>query len=129
MAGEYVCSPCPVETPKDYPPISRNRLITYFGKKQQPAHTRFLFEQIPKRVGVLPVPTIERVELGWGLHFEQGWNWEAVMIIIIVLASVALVLLVVWDKVFGYTPSSSIYTSLVATMATGILGYIAVRNP
>lgn len=81
---EYQCSPAP-EFPADVePPISPRALTHYFKSPNHPCNImrkRDILEQLPKRSQQL-LPSHDRSEVGWGVHFEECWHWPTICVVI-----------------------------------------------
>ncbi|KAM6506766.1 hypothetical protein FALCPG4_018595 [Fusarium falciforme] len=128
--NEYRCKPAPRVQPDYFPAIGSRELTHYFLKP----HTfdvpqRTLFNQIPKRACGQLRASQDEAQLGWGLHFQEGWHWRTIYFVVVVL-------LVTGSLVFGVTWSvlkrdiQGAFAIAGTWLALGplLLGYIAVRD-
>ncbi|KAI0122409.1 hypothetical protein F4814DRAFT_408647 [Daldinia grandis] len=130
IGTEYNCRPAPEVKPKYVPPIGPRYLSHHFGHPDCIRPTqKFIYNQLPKRTcGQLQAPE-DRVEFGWGVHFEEGWHWRSIYFVIVVLiASGSGVFGVTWSITKGDIQGGFAISSLWVTLGTLFLGYIAVRS-
>lgn len=126
---EYVCRPAPKIQPDYSPVIGTNELTHYF---LNPNHLdipqRSIYNQLPKRAEGKLMASPEEAQLGWGIHFEEGWRWGFIYSLLVTSTIPPLIFGVVWsvykdDIQGGFAIASS-------WMALGplLLGYMAVRD-
>lgn len=129
-AEEYLCRPAPKVELAYYPAIGPNELTHYFMKPHA-FHTaqRSILNQLPKRASgpltVLP----DDAQLGWGLHFEQGWHWKTIYLLVsfpLILGS--LVFAIVWSIARGTIQDAFAMASLWMSLGPVFLGYLALRD-
>ncbi|KAI1411834.1 hypothetical protein F5Y13DRAFT_190837 [Hypoxylon sp. FL1857] len=85
---EYVCEPAPRVPPPRIPVYRDNYLLHFFKKPDDISENqKTVYRQLPKRTsGRLNVLDNERQPIfGWGVYFEEGWHWESIYFMILIL--------------------------------------------
>jgi len=69
-------------------------------------------------------------ELGWGLHFQEGWHWRTILyFIVVVLISVSsLVFGIVWSVTKADIQGAFAISGFWLTLGSVLLGYLAVKS-
>ena len=126
---EYRCRPAPEAKPKYEPAIGSQRLTHYFLSPQcVEATQKTILAQLPKRIGHLRALNNQE-EIGWGIHFQEGWHWRTVYFVVVVLvASSSLVFGIVWSITKRDIQGAFAISSFWLTLGSLLLGYMAVRS-
>ncbi|KAL4861675.1 hypothetical protein BDV12DRAFT_179897 [Aspergillus spectabilis] len=126
---EYRCRPAPEVKPKYEPAIGAQRLTHYFLSPQcVNATQKTILAQLPKRVGYLSASS-DQEEIGWGIHFQEGWHWRTVnFVVIILVASFSLVFAIVWSITKSDIQGAFAVSSFWLTLGTLLLGYMTLRS-
>ncbi|RMJ19986.1 hypothetical protein CDV36_000326 [Fusarium kuroshium] len=83
---EYDCSPSPTVKPTQVPVIGTNRLTHYFLKPHAfHGPQRTILNQLPKRARGPLSTTQDSMQLGWGIHIQEGWHWRSIYFVIVVV--------------------------------------------
>ncbi|KAF4460754.1 kinesin light chain [Fusarium albosuccineum] len=127
---EYKCSPAPTVKPSQFPVIGTNRLTHYFLKPHafhQPQ--RIILNQLPK-LAQGPLGTSEdTMQLGWGIHIQEGWHWRTIYFVLVFVFIIgSLVFGITWSVVKGDIQSAFAVTATWMAIGPLLLGYIAVRD-
>src|SRR5213592_4907655 len=71
--AEYACKPIP---PGWIPPVGENYMKHHYHNPNcvRDAQT-WVYQQIPKRICGQLVGQADTPVLGWGVHFQECWNW------------------------------------------------------
>jgi hypothetical protein len=74
--------------------------------------------QLPKTVGIHGIlrATPQNEVIGWGFHFEEGWHWATVLVIIFLVVLFSLLFGIMWsvlrkDIQGGFAVSGFVLTS------------------
>ena len=95
---EYRCEPIPA---RHIPPIGENYLMHCYSSPScvNPSQ-KWVYNQIPKKLGAQLQSREDGPALGWGVHFEEGWNWDKIvaleLIIVVLGGALFAVLWSVW---------------------------------
>ncbi|KAJ9137710.1 hypothetical protein NKR23_g8969 [Pleurostoma richardsiae] len=127
VGREYQCRP---PDPMPLPPFEKNFLMHYFLNPDHvsPDQT-WVYQQLPKRMNGPLLPEHDAFLPGWGIYFEDDWNWMTIYFLILLAIIVgSLILGVCWSMVkldvqdvFGFI----YYWVVVVTMG---LGFLALRS-
>lgn len=102
----------------------------YFRKPHRivPISTR-LFDQVPKRlIGRLEASADGEVA-GWGIYFEEGWHWEAIFgLLLIVAFGGSLLFGILWSVCRKDIQGAFGVASYWVTMSGLLIGFIAARQ-
>ncbi|KAI0139519.1 hypothetical protein F4776DRAFT_592738 [Hypoxylon sp. NC0597] len=130
--AEYTCGPAPQKPPKQFPVFGENYLIHYFKNPQCLSEKqKTIFRQLPKRTcGRLCVSDDEeQPTFGWGIYFEEGWHWESIyFVIVVLLLTGSLVFGITWSMSKGDIQGAFAVSSYWVTLGSLFLGYVAVRS-
>ncbi|RSM10045.1 hypothetical protein CEP52_003761 [Fusarium oligoseptatum] len=75
-----------VFTPTQVPVIGTNRLTHYFLKPHAfHGPQRTILNQLPKRARGPLSTTQDSMQLGWGIHIQEGWHWRSIYFVIVVV--------------------------------------------
>lgn len=110
------------------PAIGENRLTHYFKNPQCVNDKQTsIFSQLPKRVqGNLRAWPSQDVT-GWGLYVQEGWQFQKLYLIIVILAvSSGTVFGVVWSIVKADIQSAFAISGYWVTICCLVLGYLGV---
>jgi hypothetical protein len=124
---EYRCEPIPAGT---IPPAGKNYMMHYFRKSHRifPTSTR-LFNQVPKRLAGRLEAKPDGIEVGWGVYFHEGWHWEAVFGLLLIVGFVGSMLFGILWSVFEKDIQGAFGVASYWITATGLLiGFIAARQ-
>lgn len=125
---EYYCRPAPEIKPKYEPVIGSQRLTHYFLSPQcVDATQKTILAQLPKKVGYLRALN-DQEEIGWGIHFQEGWHWRTVYFLVVVVALVSLVFGIVWSVTKKDIQGAFAISSFCLTLGSLVLGYIVVKS-
>jgi hypothetical protein len=110
--------------------MGKNYLMHYV---KHPEHVNtqqtWVYNQIPKRTrGQLLAPRDEQVP-GWGIHFEEGFNWPvfgSLGLIIVILGS--LVFGVAWGVLKKDAGTSFTIAAYWTNIATILMAFLAFKN-
>lgn len=90
---------------------------------------RSCLNQIPKRVCGQLRASQDQAELGWGLHFEEGWHWVTIRLVIIVLIIVpAIVFGVVWSVMKKDIQSAFAISGVLIAIGALLLSYVGSKD-
>ncbi|RSM06155.1 hypothetical protein CDV31_009252 [Fusarium ambrosium] len=97
-SNEYRCAPAPKAELGYFPALGPRELLHYFKKPHDfEIPQRSYLNQIPKRACGQLRAAQDQAELGWGLHFEEGWHWKTIYFVMVALVAVlAMVFGIVW---------------------------------
>lgn len=71
----------------------------------------------------------EQEELGWGIHFEDGWHLRTVYFIVVVsMASLSLVFGITWSVTKGDIQGAFAISGFWVSLCSLLMGYIAVKS-
>lgn len=125
--AEYHCQPVP---PAHIPPIGENFLMHSFSNPSciHPWQT-WVFSQFPKRTcGRLRGEFTMPVE-GWGILFQEGWDWPAIWSILLMFFVLPSIAFLIFYTVFkGDVQGASAVAAYWVAVGTIFLGYIATRG-
>lgn len=81
--AEYRCRPVPAA---QIPPIGENYLMHIFASPEciSPQQT-WIYDQFPKRTCGQLMGRPDEPTFGWGVHFQEGWNWDKIWLVVFVL--------------------------------------------
>ena len=83
---------------------------------------------MPKRIGHLRASN-EQEEIGWGIHFQEGWHWRSVYLVVVVLVVLfGGVFGIVWSITKGDIQGAFAISSFSVTLGSLLLGYIVLRS-
>ncbi|KAH4937135.1 hypothetical protein HBH74_079000 [Parastagonospora nodorum] len=95
--AEYRCAPAgPLD---NWPPVLSEELMHMLTSPQciNPKET-FVLEQLPKRTRGELIGTIGRPAEGWGIHFQEGWDFDLLIgIVLAVFLLASLLFAVLWS--------------------------------
>ncbi|KAI6081855.1 hypothetical protein F4821DRAFT_248375 [Hypoxylon rubiginosum] len=82
IGHEYSYQPTTKELPTKVPMYGDDYLIHFFKRPQCLDEKRkSIFQQLTKcTYGALHVADEQQTAVGWGFHFEEGWDWEAIYV-------------------------------------------------
>jgi len=128
--NEYKCSPAPTDPPRQIPPIAQNRLTHYFLHPELiKDKQKSLYAQIPKIVNRELRASPENEILGWGIHFEEGWHWKTIYLIVMVFLVVSSVVFgIAWSATRSDIQGGFAISSVWINLAAILLGYLAVKS-
>lgn len=88
-----------------------------------------IFNQIPKRSwGQLAAPH-DKLELGWGLYFEEGWHWRSIYFIFAVpVVAGSLAFGIAWSVLKTDIQGGFTITGVWITVGSLAVGYMALRS-
>lgn len=112
------------------PALSSREMLHYFKKPHDlQISQRCCLNQIPKPACGQLRASQDKFELGWELHFEEGWHWNIIYFIIIALVAVpAMVFGTIWSVVKEDIQSAFAISGTWIALGSLILGYIAIRD-
>jgi hypothetical protein len=128
-AREYRCSSAPAEPPRTVPALTSNRLTQYFLRPHKWVERQtFILKQLPKRSGPpLKAPPGKLAE-GWGLHFQEGWNWPSVAFICALFTFIGIIFGVVWSAVTADIQSGFAVTAIFVALPLLPLAFMFNRD-
>jgi hypothetical protein len=128
LEREYYCRPAPEVKPKYEPAIGSQRLTHYFLSPQCVEVSQgTIIAQLPKRICHLRASN-NHEEIGWGIYFEEGWNWRTIYVLVVVLTLFSLVFGIVWSITKGDIQGAFTISSFCVTLGSLLLGYIVVKT-
>ena len=129
-SNEYRCAPAPKVELGYFPALGPRELLHYFKKPHDfEIPQRSYLNQIPKRACGQLRAAQDQAELGWGLHFEEGWHWKTIYFIMVALVAVpAMVFGIVWSIVKEDIQSAFAISGAWIALGPLMLGYIAIRD-
>ncbi|KAF2175152.1 hypothetical protein K469DRAFT_680377 [Zopfia rhizophila CBS 207.26] len=125
--SEYRCNPIPAP---HIPPIGENYMMHLFSSPGCINSSQvWVYNQFPKRMcGRLMGQPDEPAE-GWGVHFQEGWDWPKIWAVILILFLGGSTLFGVLYAALNKDVQSAFgIASYWITTATILLGYLATRN-
>jgi len=126
---EYRCQPAP-KVELDYSPaIATNELTHYFFNPHKlDIPQRSIYNQLPKRVRGQLTASTEEAQLGWGVYFEEGWDWGVISALLAFFIFPPLLFAILWS-IFKEDIQGG-FTIAVSWMSLGsfLLGYMAVKD-
>ncbi|KAM0420971.1 hypothetical protein ACHAPT_011214 [Fusarium lateritium] len=127
---EYRCAPAPMIELGYFPAIGSRELLHYFKKPHDfEIPQRIYLNQIPKRACGQLRASQDQAELGWGLHFEEGWHWKTIYFITVALVAIpAMVFGVVWSVTKRDIQSAFALSGAWIALGSLMLGYMGVRD-
>lgn len=67
--------------------------------------------------------------LGWGIHFEEGWHWKTIYLIVMVFLVVSSVVFgIAWSATRSDIQGGFAISSVWINLAAILLGYLAVKS-
>ncbi|KAH7239676.1 hypothetical protein B0J15DRAFT_553636 [Fusarium solani] len=129
-SNEYRCAPAPKVELGYFPALGPRELLHYFKKPHDfEIPQRSYLNQIPKRACGQLRAAQDQAELGWGLHFEEGWHWKTIYFIMVALVAVpAMVFGIVWSIVKEDIQSAFAISGVWISLGPLMLGYMAIRD-
>jgi hypothetical protein len=124
---EYHCQPIPAGT---VPPIGKNYMMHYFRKPHRvfPTSTR-IFNQFPKRLASRLQAKPDGIEVGWGVYFREGWHWEAIFGLMLIIGLFGSILFGILWSVFEKDIQGAFGVASYCVTATAMfIGFIAARQ-
>lgn len=105
-------------------------MLHYFKKPHDlQMSQRSCLNQIPKRARGQLRALQEEAELGWGLHFEEGWHWMTIGLLMTVLVIVpAIVFGVVWSCLKQDIQGAFSISAVWIAVGSLLLAYVAWRD-
>jgi hypothetical protein len=127
VTTEYHCEPIPAGT---IPPIGKHYMTHYFHKWHHVVPTSIrLFNQIPKRLANRLEAKPDDSEVGWGIYFHEGWHWEAVFGLLLLVGFTGSLLFAILWSVFKQDVQGAFgVASYWITAATLLIAFIAARQ-
>lgn len=130
LQKKYACRPAPEVPQKHEPAIGPNRLKHCFLNPEcLNLNQRSIYNQLPKRVGkLLSVSHLEE-ELGWGVHFEEGWHHMTIYLIaVILLVFSSLVFGITWAVTKGDIQGPFAISCFLTSLGGILVGYLAIKS-
>ena len=129
-SDEYDCSPSPTVRPTQVPVIGTNRLTHYFIKPHSfHGPQRTILNQLPKRAQGPLSTSQDSMELGWGIHIQEGWHWRSIYFVAVVVFVIGgLVFGIAWSVAKEDIQSAFYIAATWVAMAPLLFGWIAVRD-
>jgi hypothetical protein len=118
-SAEYRCIPGP---PATYPPIPPEYLKSLFTCPSN-VHEKdtWILDQVPRRICGELQGTIGRPADGWGIYYQEGWDFDIIIFLIFILFLMASLLFgVLWSK-FHFDIQGAFGVSAYMMTAGGIL--------
>jgi len=88
----------------------------------------WILAQFPKKLRGELVERSDGPVPGWGIHFEEGWNWYRIKVILFAYVAGSLVFGVSWTVRRDDMQGAFGVAGYLASTATVFLGYIALRD-
>jgi hypothetical protein len=129
-SDEYQCTLAPKVDLGYFPALGSRELLHYFQKPHDlQISQRSCLNQIPKRACGQLRASQDQAELGWGLHFEEGWHWMTIGLVIAVLVVVpAIVFGLVWSVTKQDIQSAFAISGVWIAFGALLLAYVASRD-
>ena len=90
--------------------------------------TRIL-RQLPKKAGGPLYATLDDTELGWGVHFEEGWHLATIILLMVCpLGLGSLVFGIVWSVAKSDIQGGFAIASTALAAVPILLGIIGLQN-
>ncbi|KAI1170182.1 hypothetical protein F4777DRAFT_134604 [Nemania sp. FL0916] len=127
---EYRCRPAPKTDLGYVPAIGPARLTHYFRNPDCARNTQTtIYAQLPKRIcGELLASDVTE-ELGWGIHFQEGWHWRTIFVIVIgFLFSFSLAFGIAWSVSKSDIRGAFAISGFVIASGSMLLGCLALRS-
>ncbi|RSL41082.1 hypothetical protein CEP53_012974 [Fusarium sp. AF-6] len=127
---EYDCSPSPTVKPTQVPVIGTNRLTHYFLKPHAfHGPQRTILNQLPKRARGPLSTTQDSMQLGWGIHIQEGWHWRSIYFVIVVVFLIGgLAFGIAWSIKEKDIQSAFAISATWIAISPLLFGWIAVRD-
>jgi hypothetical protein len=127
---EYDCSPSPTVKPTQVPVIGTIRLTHYFLKPHAfHGPQRTILNQLPKRAEGPLSTSQDSMQLGWGIHIQEGWHWRSIYFVVVVAFVIGgLVFGIAWSVAKKDIQSAFSIAATWVAMAPLLFGWIAVRD-
>lgn len=92
---EYRCKPVPAA---HVPPIGENYLMHCYSSPNcvNPSQ-KWVYNQIPKKLGKRLQGRDDRAVPGWGIHCEEGWNWDKILVLELIIVVLGILFGVLWS--------------------------------
>ncbi|KAI1122390.1 hypothetical protein F5Y10DRAFT_76075 [Nemania abortiva] len=128
---EYRCDPAPETDPGYVPAIGSARLTHYFRNPECVNDRQTtIYTQLPKRIVGELLASETKEELGWGIHFQAGWHWRTIYVILVVfLFCFSLIFGIVWSISKTDIQGAFAISGFWLTSGGILLGYLAIRSP
>ncbi|KAK3337572.1 hypothetical protein B0T19DRAFT_78731 [Cercophora scortea] len=131
IGTEYQCSPSP-ETDPDYVPVfGENYLIHFFRSPSCLTDSqKTIYNQLPKRMTSPLAAGAEETKLGWGVHFQEGWHWRTIYVVVLFfIFTASLVFGIAWSVLKMDIQGAFGVSGFWLTVGSLLLGFIAVKDP
>lgn len=127
---EYQCRPAPKVQPNYFPVIGSRELTHYFLKPHAfNVPQRIILNQLPKRACGQLASSPDEAQLGWGIHFNEGWHWRTIYFVTVVILTIGSLLFgITWSITKSDIQGAFAITASWMALAPILLGYIAVRD-
>ncbi|KAI0098284.1 hypothetical protein GGR51DRAFT_538402 [Nemania sp. FL0031] len=127
---EYRCDPAPKINPGYVPAIGPARLTHYFRNPECVNDKQTtIYTQLPKRLAGELSASEAKEELGWGIHFQAGWHWRTIYVILIVfIFTFSLIFGIAWSVSKADIQGAFAISGFWLTLGGIFLGYLAIRS-
>lgn len=111
-------------------PAIGSRELTHYFLRPHTFHAKqsIIYDQLPKRACEQLKVSPDESQLGWGIHFEEGWHWKTVCFLVVVLVISSLAFGTAWVITTGDIQSGLAITTTGLAVTAIFVGYLAVRD-
>lgn len=84
--------------------------------------------QLPKRLGhcgYLKASPV-KMEIGWGIHFEEDWHWPTIYFVFVILVVFSLIFGIVWSVLMKDIQGGFAISGFVTALGSLLLGYLVL---
>jgi hypothetical protein len=107
--------------PGHIPPIGNSYLLRRFKTPRACRDSSFCLRQFPKRIQRRPQRGVPPdFETGWGLHFQEGYDFEKVVALLLLGVIFSLVIGIVWSVYHTVADGFQIAGYIITAWALGI---------
>jgi hypothetical protein len=125
---EYVCKPVPA---RHSPPVGENYMMHLFFAPEciDPSQV-WVFNQMPKRTSSRLIAQPDAPAEGWGLYFQEGWNWAKITTFVLTLfVGGSLIFGLLYAVLKKDLQTAFTIATYWFTAAGVLLGYVAAKSP
>lgn len=129
VGQEYKCCPTPPDL-KVLPPFEKNYLMHHFLNPDHllPAQ-KWIFKQLPKRMDSPLKAGCDEFIPGWGIYFEDGWNYKKIYLLIMLATLISSLIFGICWSIFKLDVQAAFgITSCWISAAAMGLGFLALRS-
>ena len=125
-SSKYSYTPAPLG---HVPPIGPNYLTHLYHHPEAAENDRCkLLPRFPKKVEERLVYAHQDIQMGWGIHFVEGWKWDRIWMLLLVLFLLgSLAFAVCWWLLEHDLQGAFAVASYVITFLTLVVGTAQVR--